>query len=96
MLTKADRIESGATTRWVSILKNEENSLPNGWFAVKQPNPRELEAGIPWEEARVNEDTFFTLNEPWRSLDRAFRKRMGSVGLAEHLSILLSDLVSKK
>ena len=96
MLTKADRIEPGAASRWIAILKNQENTLKNGWFAVKQPNPRELEEGISWEVARANEDGFFTLHEPWASLERQYRRRLGSVALAEHLSIILSDLVSKK
>lgn len=96
MLTKVDRIEPGAASKWLSILKNQENSLKNGWFAVKQPNPRELEEGIPWEEARANEDTFFSLNEPWASIDRDHLKRLGSAPLAEHLSVILSDLVSQR
>ena len=63
---------------------------------MKQPNPRELEEGISWEVARANEDGFFTLHEPWASLERQHRRRLGSVALAEHLSVLLSDLVSQK
>lgn len=96
VLTKVDRIEPGTTSKWVSILKNQENALKHGWFAVKQPNPRELEEGIQWEEARANEDGFFTLNEPWASLERGHRKRLGSVALAEHLSVILSVLVSQR
>ncbi|KAG8958379.1 hypothetical protein FRC03_009190 [Tulasnella sp. 419] len=96
VLTKVDRIEPGTSSKWVNILKNRDNSLKNGWFCVKQPNARELEAGISWEDARDNEDAFFRLNDPWASLESKYRRRMGSKGLADYLSTLLSDLVSQK
>lgn len=96
VLTKVDRIEPGTSAKWVNILKNKENSLKNGWYCVKQPNARELEAGISWEEARDSEDTFFRLTEPWASIALPHRKRMGSGGLTDHLSTLLSDLVFQK
>ncbi|KAG8958380.1 hypothetical protein FRC03_009191 [Tulasnella sp. 419] len=96
VLTKVDRIEPGTSLRWVNILKNRDNQLKNGWFCVKQPSARELEAGISWEDARDNEDAFFRLHEPWASLNSMYRRRMGSIALSEHLSTLLSDLVSQK
>ncbi|CAE6498332.1 unnamed protein product, partial [Rhizoctonia solani] len=46
VLTKPDRIESGSEQPWISMIKNETESLRlrHGWFSVKQPSAQQLEA----------------------------------------------------
>ncbi|KAG9014026.1 hypothetical protein FRB94_000223 [Tulasnella sp. JGI-2019a] len=96
VLTKIDRIESGSEQKWVDLVQGRENSLPNGWFCVKQPNPEQLRARISWEDAKAAEKAFFARNAPWMQLETRFRRRLGSPGLAEKLSVILSALVSQK
>ncbi|KAG9102361.1 hypothetical protein FS749_004147 [Ceratobasidium sp. UAMH 11750] len=53
VLTKPDRIEHGSELPWISMIRGESNALRHGWFSVKQPSARQLEAGLSWEEARA-------------------------------------------
>lgn len=96
MLTKVDRIEFGAGSKWVRILRGEENPLLHGWYCVKQPDLVQMQEGLSWEEAREAEAEFFTTVSPWADLERFHRARIGSGKLAEHLGVILSDLVSEE
>ncbi|KAG8931129.1 hypothetical protein FRC01_001830 [Tulasnella sp. 417] len=96
VLTKPDRIEPGNEQRWLKILRNESNTLENGWFAVKQPDFQQLERGISWEAARIGERDYFSSTQPWSSLEDKHRNRIGSIALADHLGQMLSDLASTK
>lgn len=95
-LTKVDHIEHGGKQKWVDLGQGKENALINGWFCVKQPDPRQLRNGISWEDAKAAEKSFFERNAPWMQLETRFRRRLGSPGLAEKLSGILSALVSQK
>ncbi|KAG9000261.1 hypothetical protein FRB94_005576 [Tulasnella sp. JGI-2019a] len=95
VLTKVDRIESGAEEKWANFVRGTENPLPNGWYCVKQPDLQQLRSGISWEEARAAERTFFNSVSPWSQLG-SHRKRLGSSALANQLSDMLSGLVQKK
>ncbi|KAG8877756.1 hypothetical protein FRB97_003128 [Tulasnella sp. 331] len=96
VLTKVDRIELGGEDKWIKILRNEENALPNGWFCVKQPDLPQLRSGISWGDAKAAEKKFFMDMSPWSLLDRGTRGRLGSGGLAEQLGKILSELVAQK
>ncbi|KAG8853986.1 hypothetical protein FRB96_007849 [Tulasnella sp. 330] len=96
VLTKVDRIEHGGEQKWVDLVQGKENALVNGWFCVKQPDPRQLRSGISWEDAKVAEKAFFERTSPWMHLETRFRRRLGSPGLAEKLSGILSALVSQR
>ncbi|KAG8853984.1 hypothetical protein FRB96_007847 [Tulasnella sp. 330] len=96
VLTKVDRIEPGGEAKWINILRNKENVLPNGWFCVKQPDLPQLRSGISWEDAKAAEKRFFEETSPWSLLDRGTRGRLGSLGLAEQLGEILSELVAQK
>ncbi|KAG8894909.1 hypothetical protein FRB99_000918 [Tulasnella sp. 403] len=96
VLTKVDRIEAGGSARWLRILQNEDNTLRNGWFCVKQPDMMQLKAGISWEDARAAEKSFFENAAPWAGLERRFRTRLGAASLSECLSTNLSNLVARK
>ncbi|KAG8879139.1 hypothetical protein FRB97_001919 [Tulasnella sp. 331] len=96
VLTKVDRIEHGSEQKWVDLLHGKENALINGWFCVKQPDPKQLRDNISWEDAKATEKAFFDRTSPWMQLQPRFRRRLGSPGLAEKLSGILSALVSQK
>ncbi|KAG8988902.1 hypothetical protein FRB94_010068 [Tulasnella sp. JGI-2019a] len=96
VLTKVDRIESGGQEKWVRILRNQDNPLPNGWFCVKQPDLPQLRSGISWENAKAAEAVFFEETSPWSQLDPEIRERLGSAALAEQLGKILSELVAQK
>lgn len=96
MLTKLDRIEYGAASKWVKILRGEENSLLHGWYCVKQPDLVQMQEGLSWEEARAAEAEFFSTVSPWADLERSHKARIGSGKLADRLGVILSDLVSQE
>ncbi|KAI0692158.1 P-loop containing nucleoside triphosphate hydrolase protein [Cytidiella melzeri] len=96
VLTKPDRIDRGDHERWIRFVKNEMQPLENGWFSVKQPDTQAVQEGITWEEARVQEETFFAQVAPWAGLDAGIRHQLGTSNLTERLSFILSALIAKR
>ncbi|KIO22299.1 hypothetical protein M407DRAFT_216722 [Tulasnella calospora MUT 4182] len=96
VLTKVDRIQPCDEERWLQILRGDELVLRNGWYCVKQRGPKELEAGVTWEEAKVQEQNFFSTETPWCDLEGSLSGRVGSKALSVKLGNILSDLVSKE
>ncbi|KDR69882.1 hypothetical protein GALMADRAFT_145261 [Galerina marginata CBS 339.88] len=95
VLTKPDRIPDGEEQRWIQFIRNEKEPLKNNWFCVKQPNSKELESKITWAKARENENVFFS-KAPWSELEPMYQKCLTTGKLVERLSIILSDLISKR
>lgn len=96
VLTKPDRIPAGEEDSWLRFIKNEYEALENGWFSVKQPDSRTLQAGISWEEARSSEREFFSLTSPWSSLEFSYQQHLGTSNLTGQLSDILSELIMKR
>ncbi|KAI0782967.1 P-loop containing nucleoside triphosphate hydrolase protein [Abortiporus biennis] len=96
VLTKPDRIPSGEEDRWLRFIRNEYESLDNGWFSVKQPDTKALQAGITWSEARAAEREFFSLTSSWSALDYSYQQRLGTTNLTECLSTILSGLIARR
>ncbi|KIO22290.1 hypothetical protein M407DRAFT_216692, partial [Tulasnella calospora MUT 4182] len=96
VLTKVDRIQPGDEDRWLKILRGEELVLRNGWYCVKQRGPKELESGVTWEDAKTQEQTFFTTEAPWCDLGDSLSGRVGSEALSSELGRILSKLVSRE
>jgi hypothetical protein len=63
---------------------------------VKQSDQQELSDEIAWEEARENEDNFFANTEPWRSLPKDLKSRVGTDSLTRALGGKLFDLICKR
>ncbi|KAF8216858.1 P-loop containing nucleoside triphosphate hydrolase protein [Mycena galopus ATCC 62051] len=61
VLTKPDRIPRGEEENWLPLICNEQETLENNWYCVKQLGSQDLKDGITWEEARAREIDFFTL-----------------------------------
>ncbi|KAG8913277.1 hypothetical protein FRC01_004629 [Tulasnella sp. 417] len=96
VLTKVDRIEFGGGSKWLRMLRGEDQPLMHGWYCVKQRDMAQLNDGITWEEARSYEMEFFQTMAPWADLNRVEQQRLGSQKLADRLGHILSDLVSKE
>jgi hypothetical protein len=96
VLTKTDRIPRGDHDRWVPIVRNEDNTLFHGWFAVRQPDTEDIERGITWEEARAQENSFFEQTSPWAGLDPKDRQKLGTENLMRCLSRILSNLIARR
>ncbi|KZT27153.1 hypothetical protein NEOLEDRAFT_1131161 [Neolentinus lepideus HHB14362 ss-1] len=96
VLTKPDRIPADEEDNWLRYIRNEREPLDNGWFCVKLPNSKALSAGISWEQARADEDQFFSYTSPWSSLDSSEQKHLRTRNLTECLSHLLSELIQKR
>ncbi|KAG8987402.1 hypothetical protein FRB90_003368 [Tulasnella sp. 427] len=96
VLTKVDRIEFGGASKWVRMLRGEDQPLLHGWYCVKQRDLVQLQEGVTWEEARSFETEFFQTTSPWADLDASQRARLGSQKLADRLGSILSNLVSQE
>jgi hypothetical protein len=96
VLTKPDRIPAGDEETWLSLIRNERESLENNWYCVKQPGPTDLQGGITWADARKRENEFFSTMQPWNELDEIYQKYLRTGNLVERLSSILSDLISKR
>jgi len=96
VLTKPDRIPPGEEENWLRFIRNEYETLENGWYCVKQPNSKSLSQGISWEGARKQENEFFSMTAPWSSLESTYQNYLRTSNLTERLSMILSDLISKR
>ncbi|KAG9043513.1 hypothetical protein FS837_009473, partial [Tulasnella sp. UAMH 9824] len=96
VLTKVDRIEFGGASKWLRMLRGEDQPLMHGWYCVKQRDLVQLQEGVTWEEARSYETEFFQTVAPWADLGLSQRSRLGSQKLAERLGSILSSLVSRE
>ncbi|KAF8991459.1 P-loop containing nucleoside triphosphate hydrolase protein [Cyathus striatus] len=96
VLTKPDRIPVGEESRWLPFIRNEKDSLDNGWYCVKQPGSNEIKKGITWAEARAQENEFFSMTAPWSELEAIHKKYLRTINLVDRLSAILSDLILKR
>ncbi|KAJ7775530.1 P-loop containing nucleoside triphosphate hydrolase protein [Mycena metata] len=96
VLTKPDRIPHGDEESWLPLIRNEQETLENNWYCVKQPSSQDLKQGMTWEEARTREHEFFSLTPPWSELDPMYQKYLRTSNLVDRLSSILSDLISKR
>ena len=90
---KPDRIESGNQEKWLNILLNHTESLEQGWFCVKLPDPDQLKQRIGRPEARRLERVFFE-REPWISM-HDLQSRLSVESLMQRLSELLSETIAE-
>ncbi|CAE6452917.1 unnamed protein product [Rhizoctonia solani] len=95
VLTKPDRIERGSEQPWISMIKNETETLRlrHGWFSVKQPSARQLEGGMSWSEARELDEKYFQDTAPWSTIEEEWRKRLGCSNLISHLGETLGKVI---
>ncbi|GAB1525582.1 hypothetical protein RhiTH_008745 [Rhizoctonia solani] len=95
VLTKPDRIERGSERPWISMIKNETQSLRlrHGWFSVKQPSARQLEVGMSWSEARELDEKYFQDTAPWSTIEDEWRKQLGCSNLINHLGETLGKVI---
>ncbi|KAJ7036791.1 P-loop containing nucleoside triphosphate hydrolase protein [Mycena alexandri] len=96
VLTKPDRIPRGDEESWLPLIRNEQETLKNNWYCVKQPSSQDLKQGMTWEEARAREHEFFSLTPPWSELDPMYQKYLRTSNLVDRLSSILSELISKR
>jgi hypothetical protein len=75
------------------MIRGESNALRHGWFSVKQPSARQLEAGLSWEEARALDRQFFEDTPPWSTIDTEYRHRLGCANLIAHLGETLGKVI---
>ncbi|KAJ7152852.1 P-loop containing nucleoside triphosphate hydrolase protein [Mycena filopes] len=96
VLTKPDRIPRGEEESWLPLIRNEQETLENNWYCVKQPSSQDLKQGMTWEDARTREHEFFSLTPPWSELDPFYQNYLRTSNLIDRLSSILSDLISKR
>ncbi|KIJ63497.1 hypothetical protein HYDPIDRAFT_29303 [Hydnomerulius pinastri MD-312] len=96
VLTKPDRIPAGEEDNWLKIIRNETEPLVNNWYCVKQPSSQMLSKGITWTDARRQENEYFSVTQPWCSIDPQYQKYLRTSNLTERLSTILSELIAKR
>lgn len=92
VLTKTDQIQESDHKEWIDILSGKKEKLLYGYYAVKNPSPKQLEERISPVEARQSESAFF-MTAPWDQLESGAQARMGIGRLAHRLSTLLEATV---
>lgn len=84
----------GELANWLPFIRNEKEPLENGWYCVKQPSSKAIATGITWAQAREDEQLFFA---GWSDeLDKVYHKYLTTSSLVGRLSVILSDLISKR
>lgn len=96
VLTKPDRIPRGDEESWLPLIRNEQETLENNWYCVKQPSSQDLKQGMTWAQARARENEFFASTAPWSTLDPMYQKYLRTTNLVDRLSTILSDLIAKR
>lgn len=96
VLTKPDRIPIGEEASWLPFIRNEKESLENGWFCVKQPSSNELKQGLTWDDARAMENQYFSSTAHWAELEGIYQCYLRTSNLVKRLSAVLSDLIAKR
>ncbi|KAA1470484.1 P-loop containing nucleoside triphosphate hydrolase protein [Dentipellis sp. KUC8613] len=96
VLTKVDRIDPGDRDRWLERLRGVVDPLAHGWFSTKQPDATGLQLNTSWQDAQTQEERFFAKEDPWYSLPREHRDRLGTRNLTRKLSRVLSDLIRQR
>lgn len=94
VLTKPDRIEAGAHQQKIDVLTGKMYRLEHGYWVVKSRTPAQLESGISFEEARMDERNFFRNTAPWNTLPTYVKQRLGSDFLEAKLGKILSSTIS--
>lgn len=97
VLTKPDTIEDSTHAAFIAMLSNNGSwSLQRGWFVVRRPAQKQLEAGISSGEAAELERIFFDSELPWCGADmEGVRHRFGVDQLRAYLSNLLASIIKR-
>ncbi|KAH9965455.1 P-loop containing nucleoside triphosphate hydrolase protein [Russula dissimulans] len=95
VLTKPDRIPPTEEENWLPFIRGERDDT-TVWFCVKCPNTKAIDDGITWAGARRAESKFFSEKDPWSTLRKEFRSKLGTGHLTRHLSDKLCNLISER
>lgn len=98
VLTKPDRFQSGSQHLWTAHIERK-NPRTSGteWFSVKNPDFKDINAGITWEASRRAEAEYFASSEPWSALNRGpFASQLGTANLTRKLSDMLYELMLQR
>ncbi|KAF2009559.1 hypothetical protein BU24DRAFT_444935 [Aaosphaeria arxii CBS 175.79] len=84
VLTKPD-LPGGSSQATISkVLSGQAYRLGHGYFVVKNLSQDDIEKGVSHADARLQEEEFFSANEPWLSSE--YQDRFGTLRLQSFLS----------
>ncbi|KAK6359071.1 hypothetical protein TWF696_000239 [Orbilia brochopaga] len=96
VITKPDLINLGTEKRIAMLSRNEDTTkLKRGFFIVKNPAPKDLEAGDMTSEARRRMEHAFFTSPPW-SEQRLDKDRVGTARLAAYLQSILDRHIERE
>lgn len=95
VLTKPDTIEAGCHDQYFDVLTGKRFPLRLGYFAVKNPNQKELNEGISRDRAKQSEREFFASAAPWCNVDSSLRN-FGADNLTGKLGELLREKIKSE
>eukprot|EP00445_Apocalathium_hangoei_P079860 CAMPEP_0204174424 /NCGR_PEP_ID=MMETSP0361-20130328/45863_1 /ASSEMBLY_ACC=CAM_ASM_000343 /TAXON_ID=268821 /ORGANISM="Scrippsiella Hangoei, Strain SHTV-5" /LENGTH=900 /DNA_ID=CAMNT_0051132895 /DNA_START=33 /DNA_END=2735 /DNA_ORIENTATION=+ len=96
VLTKADLLQKGTESEWLSIVRNAKFELYHGYFVLRNPSQSELDSSVTSDQARDNEANFFNHDQLGRLLFDAESDRCGVVPLRRMLSDQLCNLIRQE
>lgn len=72
VITKPDLIDKGAEREVAAVLSNKRKPLKMGYVMVKNRSQREVEENISVQDARRNEENFFSNHVVFSEMDRSY------------------------
>lgn len=96
VLTKPDRLPDGSRhDKLVEVFDQKRFVLGHGYFVLKNLNQDQINAGITHQQARAQEQDFFSQDATWSTF-KDYQHRFGTVNLQRFLSRKLAEQIIKK
>ncbi|KAI0405156.1 dynamin family protein [Xylaria palmicola] len=86
IMTKADKLAPENETQWLSMFREEKQSVGHGFFATSRPPNERLENAGKWEELFFSHEV-----GSWPAEFDEFKERCGVDLLGEYISVQLGD-----
>ncbi|KAG9187167.1 hypothetical protein G6011_05038 [Alternaria panax] len=97
VLTKPDRLPAGSRyEKLKAVFDQERFALGHGYFVVKNLGQDEIDQGLTHQQARLQEQGFFSQGEPWATEFKDYGDRFGTLNLQRFLSRKLAEQITKK
>ncbi|KAF1829164.1 interferon-induced GTP-binding protein Mx [Decorospora gaudefroyi] len=97
VLTEPDRLPPGSRNEKLSeVFDQKRFALGHGYFVVKNLGQDEIDQGMTHQQARAQEQQFFSQEEPWATTFEKYQLRFGTLNLQSFLSGKLAEQITKK
>jgi hypothetical protein len=97
VLTKPDRLPEGSRhEKLMEVFDHKRFALGHGYFVVKSLGQDQINKGFTHQQARLQEQQFFTETVPWATTFKHYESRFGTLNLQRFLSGKLAEQITKR